>query len=62
MMFIDGEGEQQPQQKNESAADLRRTLEMWRARALYIKGIEEKHATQLSGIEEKAKYVRRRIK
>ena len=49
MMFIDGEGEQQPQQKNESAADLRRTLEMWRTRALYIKGIEEKHATQLSG-------------
>jgi len=53
MMFIDGEGEQQPQQKNESTADLRRTLEMWRARALYIKGIEEKHATQLSGMKRK---------
>ena len=47
MMFIDGEGEQQPQQKNESAADLRRTLEMWRARALYIKGIEEDHVPPL---------------
>jgi len=53
MMCIDGEGEQQPQQKNESAADLRRTLEMWRARALYMKGVEEQHATQLSGMKRK---------
>ena len=63
MLAIDGSTTASPPKKNKSMSDIRREVEMWKARTLFLleekKAIEEQHRQQLSGQKRKYDEIRK---